>query len=272
MKHLAKCLPSVLEQNYPEFEVILVDNASTDGSVSYVKNNFENVKIIKNMKNIGFAGGNNVGIRASKGELIVLLNQDTVVDPSWLSQLVRVMTRREDVGICMPKILLFDERDNLNTDGVKINFLGFGWPGGYRKKDKGDNKVKEIDFASGASMMLRRDVLQKVGLFDKDFFLYHEDSDLGWRIRLSGYNIVCVPTSVVYHKYVFTFNKRKFYYLERNRIILLIKNFKARTFMLIFPAFLLTEVGVLLYSLKNGLFAQKIRSYLYIIQNANRYL
>lgn len=271
-EYLDDCLSSVMGQSYPNMEIIFVDNCSTDRSVDFVKKNFKSVKVIKNSGNFGFAKGNNVGIVNAKGEYIVTLNPDTVVEPNWLSELVEVMEGDDNIGASMSKILLFDRKNIINTDGNLINFLGFGWVGNYGKKDDGNKKIKEIPCPSGAAMILRRETLNDVGLFDENFFLYLEDHDLGLRMRLAKYRILCIPKSVVYHKYSFSKNEDKFIHYERNRIMILLKTFEMKTLILIIPAFLIVELSVIFRALREGWLLRKLDTYRYILRNMHNIL
>lgn len=269
------CLNSIYRQTYRKFEVIVVDNASTDGSADFIKSKYPKVKLIRSETNLGFASANNLGIRKSKGEYIVLLNQDTAVHKDWLKELVNGVNK-ENVGACQSKILFFNKRNVINTSGTIANYLGFGWCGDYNKPDEGLEEA-EITFPSGSSVIFKKEVLNKTGLFDDNFFMYYEDSDLGWRIRLLGYKITRAPLSVMYHKYKFESeedrfkkkikDRKKIFYHERNRIVTILKNYEAKTLFLILPPLILTEVGVLFYSLKKGWFFEKLRTYYWIATN-----
>lgn len=271
-QHLEDCLNSLTKQTYANYEIIVVDNASEDDSVPFIKKNFPTVRIIHNPENIGFAEGSNIGIRASTGEYIVLLNNDTSVEPNWLEELVKAVDKDEKIGACMSKILLFDRRNVINSSGGEIHYLGFAWASDYGTRDNGQFKEREIAFASGAAMLIKRQVLNKVGLFDPAYHMYYEDVDLGWRIRLAGYKIVFVPSSVVYHKYEFSKGIQKFYNLEKNRLSLLLTHYKTRTLFLIVPVFFLMEAGLLLYFLLQSGLGAKLRSYLTLVRDLREIL
>ncbi|NKQ39271.1 MAG: glycosyltransferase family 2 protein [Methanosarcinales archaeon] len=264
---LEECLPSVLKQNYPNFEVVLVDNDSSDDSIAFVKINYQSIKIIQNNKNYGYAKGNNIGFQSTSGKYIVVLNPDTVVEKNWLLELVKTMEENPKTGVCQSKILLYDNSNAINTDGNMINFLGFGWAGNHTKKDLHETKIKSVSYPSGCSMILRRSTLDEVGLFDEDLFMYHDDLDLGIRMRLMGYDVLCNPKSVAYHKYIFVKNKRKYYFLERNRWVILMKIYEKKTLFGFLPALLFMEFGLLAISIKEGWFYGKISSYKYLFKN-----
>lgn len=253
---LSRCLSSVLKTNYPNFEVIIVDNGSTDGSAELVQRCFQynNIRIIRNSRNLGFAEGNNIGARAAKGEYVVFLNNDTEVDAEWLKELVTVMESDEAIAAAQSKLLSFD-RKTIDSTGDFINFLGMGWMRGRGEEDKGQyDKIGEIFSARGAGMIVRKQILREIGCFDSDFFMICEDVDLGWRIRLNGYKVVFVPKSVVYHfgsgtRKKFERAAESYYYNTRNGISMLIKNYDLKNLFISVTARVLAELALFLISL-----------------------
>lgn len=200
IRDLKDCLPSLRKVRYPKVEIILVDHGSKDGSIEYVKKNFSEIKLIEAKKNLGFALGNNVGYRKTKGEYILLLNNDTVVEDDFLDYLVEAL-KEKGVGVVQPKIIFADTR-KLQTAGTYLTNSGFLYHVGYDKnpRDRKYNKKTKIFSANGACMLIKREVIEKVGLFDKDFFLYFEETDFCWRAWLAGYLILYEPRAVIYHK------------------------------------------------------------------------
>jgi GT2 family glycosyltransferase len=269
LEHLKTCLPSLMEQSYGDFDVIVADNGSTDGSVDYVKKNFHSVRIVSNRGNVGFAEGNNRGALAAmkdKPDFIVFLNPDTEVDRDWLSELVKAASR-EVIGGATSKALLFSDRRRLDSGGGAMNFLGYGWSLGYNEIDRGQFKQGKTPFVCGGYCLFKREVLERVGLFDGDYFIYGEDTDLSWRVRLAGYDLAFAPGSIVYHKYAPNFKKKKLYLLERNRIATLLKNYSARTLFILLPGILINEAAIILYSVSSRWFWEKMRSYLWNMMN-----
>jgi hypothetical protein len=240
---LEKCLGSVLKTDYPNFEVIFIDNASTDGSHELVETLFSadnRIIMIRNKSNLGFAGGNNVGVRMARGEYIVFLNNDTEVEQDWLSELVKVISSNPTIGAAQSKILLTEE-GSINLGGF-IDYVGIdSRPRNHWQKNHATSKIKEVFYASGAAMIVKKKLLNEVGLFDPTYFIYNEETDLCWRIRLSGYRIVAVPQSIVYHKCRGTMAKRpKSYSLflhRRNHISTLIKNYEFRNLSKYLPVY-----------------------------------
>lgn len=261
---LAECLQSVVEQDYTGFEVVVVDNNSTDNTIGFTKENFPSVRVIENSENYGPAKGYNIGIRASSGEYVVLLNPDTIVEKGWLYQLLSGLGEDEEIAACQSKILLYNKPNVINTEGNEVNYLGFTWCRNYGKANVYDGQIEETLGLSVCSAIIRRHVLEEVGFFDEDFFMYLDDTDLGLRMRLMGYKVVCNPRSIVYHKYTFQPGKKKMYFLERNRLLLLWKIYDRASLVKILPAFIFMEICVLTLSIFQGWFKEKIKSYAWI--------
>lgn len=269
---LPGCLKSIFRQTYRSYEVILVDNASADDSVDWVKNNFPQVKLILNERNLGFAKACNQGAGLARGEYIAFLNYDTVADSDWLKHLVAGAEESRDIGACMSKILLLDlEQPTINSSGGVIHYLGLSWAGDYNRFDNpGRSQKREIAFASGAAMLVKKEVLDRINIFDEDFFMYCEDTDLSWRMRLAGYRVMYIPESLVWHKYHFSKGKQKFYFLERNRLSMLLTNYEWRSIALLAVPGIIFEIGMLINSLAGGWFRLKMRSYLDLIRQRDR--
>lgn len=199
-KHfLETCLFSLEQQTYPNFEVVLVDNASTDGSVEYVKEHFPSVHIIENQENYGFAKGNNIGIETVKGEYILTLNNDTRADPSWIEELVKTAESEPSIGMCASKMLFMDRPDTINSTGINISRSGACWDRGLEEPASRYTDPEDVFGPCAGAALYRSKMLDEVGLFDEDFFGYMEDVDLAFRGRLSGWRCIYVPASTVYH-------------------------------------------------------------------------
>ena len=263
---LCECIASLVDQDYSDFEVIVVDNNSADETVSFVEKNYPSIKVIRNKENYGPAKGYNIGITESRGKYIVLLNPDTVVEKAWLHELVRVMEEDESIAACQSRVLLYNKPDTINTEGNDVNYLGFTWCRNYGKKNTYGGGIQETLGLSVCSAILRRNVLEEVGLFDEDFFMYLDDTDLGLRMQLLGYKVVCNPKSIVYHKYKFLPGKNKLYYLERNRLLVLLKVYRTKVLLRILPIFMFMEMGLLARSIWQGWFKEKMASYVWIIR------
>lgn len=229
LKDLFTCLS---KQTYPKdkIEVIMVDNNSKkDNSVAFVEKNFPWVRIIKNKENYGFAKGSNIGMLASKGEYIVLLNNDTKPQPRWLEELVRV-AKEKNAGAVVPKLMFDKRRKYINNAG---GFLQYDktWPvieRGINEKDTGQyNKIVEITAFCGASVLLKRAMLDDIGLLDESLWMYFEDTDLSWRGQKKGWKYFFAPESIVYHVHAGSSGESTpmfIFQVSRNRQLVLFKN------------------------------------------------
>jgi len=226
---LAECLDSLREQIFSDFEVILVDNASSDGSGAFVTENYPGVKVIVNGENLGYGGGNNTGIAASGAKYVVLLNNDTKVDARWLERLYEAAEKDKTIGMCASKILNYYDPETIDNTGLLIYRDGIARGRGRLEKDTGQYALQEeVFFPSGCAGLYRREMLEEIGLLDEDFFLYVDDVDIGFRGRLAGWKCLYVPEAVVYHKYSATtepYSPLKAYLVERNRIWVVMKCF-----------------------------------------------
>jgi GT2 family glycosyltransferase len=227
--HLPTCLTSLHQQTWHDFEVLLVDNGSTDGTQEYVRQQFPEVKLLELERNYGFTGACNAGWRAASGEFIILLNNDTEVEPNWLAAIVDAFQRRPDVGIVASKMLLFDRRDHFHTAGDFYRLDGIPGNRGVWQEDVGQYDVEEEVFgACGGSSAYRRQLLDEIGFLDDDFFFSCEDVDVSWRAHLAGWKVLYVPTAVVYHKLKATGGDvTGSYYDGRNFLYLIWKNYPA---------------------------------------------
>ncbi|MFH1826208.1 MAG: glycosyltransferase family 2 protein [bacterium] len=247
-RFLADCLSSLKKQTYPNFEILLVDNGSTDISIKYVEENFADfVKLIKNPINYGFSKGNNIGIRAAKGKYVLTLNNDTIVDPDWIAKLVEAAENSEQIGMCASKIYLAKEPGLIDSIGVNIYPDGSSKQRGFREKDQGqyDNE-KEALLPSGCAALYRQTMLAEIGLFDEDFVAYCEDTDLGLRARLNGWQCAFAPKAIVHHLYSATsgqYSTMKAFHVERNHYWVAVKNFPLSALLFV-PFFLLLRYFV----------------------------
>ncbi len=275
-KYLDDCIASIRKQSYPKdsFKVFIVDNETSLETQEYFKTTAPEAEVIPNQNNEGFAEGNNLAMRKAflaNYDYIVLFNMDTLADPDWLSELVAAAENNPGAGAVQSLILLHPEKDKINSLGNQLHFLGFGFCDGYGEnisKLKTKN-LKSFFYASGASVLYPVKVLREVGLFDPEFFMYHEDTDLSWRIRQAGYKILLAPKSKMWHKYEFSRSILQFYHMERNRMIIMFENYRLGTLFLIFPVFIAMELGMLAYALLRGMFFTKIKVYGYFFYPKN---
>jgi len=265
-QYLPECFDSIYASTFPHFTLFFVDNHSSDQSVEFVQNHYPKAMVIRNIANLGFAEANNRGIKQalSQGaDYVFLLNPDTVLDKKCLELLI---DQANPKTILQPLVLLHDgaKTDLVNTTGNHLNFLGISYVGDYRKNRSSITKT-DIVSASGAAMLVPKEICQKIGLLEESFFMYVEDMDWCWRARIAGFQIVLAPHAYVWHKYRFLVNPKKFQWVERNRLLFLLRNFQGRTLLLITPAVLLNELLTILYAAKNGWLVSKLNSYRLVI-------
>jgi GT2 family glycosyltransferase len=278
-KYMPGFFQSLAEVDYPKdrLELDLVDNGPGDGSLAAARAEIERlgprlppVVIHEPGANVGFAVGNNIALRAAieRGvDYCFLLNPDATFEKSALQQAVAVAAQTPKLGSVQSLLVLGDRPEVVNTSGNQIHFLGFGYVGGYQSPCKDVSpEPRDIAFSSGACALLPAAVLKEVGLLDETLWLYQEDLDLGWRIRLAGYRNVVAPASVCRHHYEFSRALSKWYWLERNRWIVVLKNYRLATILLLLPALLLADIGLLLMSAKGGWLGAKLRSLAYFLR------
>ena len=248
--YLSECLKSIEGLNYPQekIEIIVVDNGSKDNSIKFIENNFPKVKIIRNQSNLGFAKANNQAAEVSDCDYVAFLNNDTKVDPDWLTELIRPVYGSSDIICSGSKVLSFDGK-SIDFAGGMINFEGKGFQIDYGLAAEKDihNLERYLPFVNGGAMLVQKEVFLKCGGFDEDFFAYYEDVDLGWRLWVLGYKVVFAPKSVVYHMHHGTsknFSEDKLRFLkERNALISIFKNYDESNLASILSATLASIFG-----------------------------
>jgi GT2 family glycosyltransferase len=197
--HLPPCFNSLRNQTYPHLEIILVDNGSTDESLPLTRRDYPEVNIIELAQNIGYAAINR-GFEQAQGDIVVPLNNDTEVTPGWAQALVEALQKYPDAGMAASKLLLFDRRDTLHSAGDGFGIDGLPFNRGVWQKDEGQFDADTYIFGGcGGAVAYRREMLEDIGFFDEDFFMYLEDVDLNWRAQIAGYRAVFAPDAVVYH-------------------------------------------------------------------------
>lgn len=197
---LPTCLDSLARQSFRDFKIYVVDNGSTDGSVTLMETRYPDVEVIQNSENLGFAGGMNVGFRAAQGELLAALNNDVEVDSEWLAVVARTMDACPQAGFAASQLMDFQNRNIIDSLGDGFYPFGLSFKIGAGKTYRAtDEKVLEIQSACAAASIYRSSMLQEIGLFDTDFFAYMEDIDLGLRAQMAGYNCIFIPGAKVFH-------------------------------------------------------------------------
>jgi len=263
---LLNCINSLKKSTYTNLEILVIDNISSDGSQIKCKERFPDIKLIQNTENLGYCGGNNVGIREANGKFIVILNPDTIVEANCIEELISAYEKFGE-GLYQPKILSLNEENTIQSTGNMLHVFGFGFA-----RDKGNkitNKNEEIEkigYASGTCLFTSRKVLDKVGLLDEFLFLYHDDLDLGWRSAQIGINSYYVPKSKIYHaeSYSLKWSAKKFYWLERNRKYCLLTHYSKKTYEKMKFSLMLVDLFVWVFYFSKGFLGAKIKAELEI--------
>lgn len=271
--HLMECLSSVLKQTYSDYEVIVVDNGSTDGSQEYIRSNFPSVNLICNGQNYGFCKGNNIGIKAAKGEYIVLLNNDTFVEPDWLEQLYGCMVSDRQVGFCASKLLFYSERELLDAAGDGFSVCGAGYKRGHLEDTEKYDKDDYVFGACAGAAMYKKEMLDKIGLLDEDFFVAYEDSDLSFRAQLAGYKCKYASKAKVYHKVnstLGTLSETYVFYGHRNVEYTYFKNMPSRLLIRTLLPHIVYDTLAFIYFTKKGKMLPYVRAKIDFIKNIRK--
>ena len=257
---LSECLDSLTQTEYSDKEIIVVDNASTDGSPDWVNINYPSVKLIENDQNYAYAGGCNRGADAATGDYLIFLNNDTIQDPKWIDPLVDFLDLNPDVAAVQPKILNFFDQtkfDYAGGAGGWLDILGYPFARGRvfleQEQDMGQyDKMRPIFWASGTALMVRKSDFESANGFDETFFAHQEEIDLCWKFRLMDKEIWAVPSGIVYHKNALTlpmFSRLKQYLNHRNSLLMVLCNYSLPLTLYIMPIRIALEFVALVYSL-----------------------
>lgn len=268
-KYLADCLASLRTQTLKEFDLFLVDNESSEETFTYLKTLAPEAYVIALDKNEGFAGGNNAALKIvleKKYDYVFLVNMDTVVEINCLEELVKVANEKPKAAAIQVRLMLWPETELINSLGNETHFLGFGFGKDYRRKFNNDNEVKTICYASGAGVMYRVKALQESGLYDEEIWMYNEDQDICLNFWSRGWSVIMAPRAIVYHKYEFSRSITKHYWMDRNRLIVVLKYYRLMTLILLAPVFLGVEIGSFFISLMSGWAKEKLKVWFYFLK------
>ncbi len=257
--HLKSCLPSLERLNYPpgKLEFIVVDNASKDGSIEYLRSYHRRIRITENASNLGFTEAYNRAIPGAKHELVLVLNNDIKVEPGFLAPLVAALEQDKRLAMVVPKLYDFYHKGILGGAGMVCDIFGLAFNRGIQQPDKKqyDDQLY-LPYGCAAAALMRKSLFQKAGGFDGRYFIYHEDVDFAWRCRLLGYAIKYVPASVAYHRHMATMSRetrgRNMFTWEKNRVCTLLKNYSLLTLLFILPCLFLLKLLHLAYALATG--------------------
>lgn len=251
IQHLPTCLGSLTSIDYPNCNILLVDNGSTDQSLQFVRKNFPDIRIIANRQNLGFAEGNNIGIRhalSNGADYIVLLNNDTRVEPDFLTRLITRGEAKPDIGVLGGKVLMMDNPDIVNSTGINMNLFAYGWDRDFGEKASEVNRPGgEVLAVTGCLMAIKKQVFEKIGLLDPDFFAYMEDLDFCLRVwKCTDFKIEYMPEAIIYHKFsASTPGKFKRRLMAINQYRIFFRHFPLPVIIKIFPLMTLHRIAIL---------------------------
>ena len=260
---LERCLSALKAQTFREFEVVVVDNASSDGSADFVRERFPEYSVLQLSANVGFAAGNNAGARNATATYLAFLNNDTEVDPAWLATLVDVAERDPSVGLVASHIVFMDPPGIVDSAGDGYLRCGGGFKHGYGQPVSGKHGVEEVFGACGAGFLIHRSLFELIGGFDEDFFVVYEDVDLSYRARLAGARSVCAFDAVVRHAGSASLGRvstAAVYYGQRNLEWTWIKNSPPGLLLRSFPSHMLYDLAGLIAYARAGHLGAWIRA------------
>ncbi len=262
---LGRSVQAVLDSTGVEADVVVVDNGGTEGAVDALEGR-DRVTVVRPGTNVGFAAGSNLGVAASTGELVALVNPDALVAPDALAELA-VVARRPEVALATASVRLADHPDRLNSAGNDVHFLGVSWSGRFDEPAADHDRQERVTAASGTGVMARRQVWDALGGLAEELFAYYEDADLSLRAWQRGWEVVYVPTAVVTHRYEFSRNPVKFRLLERNRLIMVLTEFGPRHLAVVAPALAVLELAMIAYAASDGWLGAKLGAYGWLWRN-----
>jgi hypothetical protein len=276
---LEKCLEALFKTDYANLQIVLVDNGSQDDLQRLTERAYEHkFEVIRSNVNLGIVSGRNLALRQVRTDYAVLLDDDAIVEPDWLIELVREAEKDIRIAACQPKLISLKDPDFFEYNGAcggMLDVYGIPLTRGrifdLAEKDSGQyDKPVEIFWASGAALFLRTSVVQEVGLQDETFWAQMEEIDYCWRVRLGGYKVISVPSSVVYHRGGETSLSEKFYLKNRNNLITIIKNYSGCNLLRFLPLRMIQDFFSFVYYLAKKEKARSIpiiRAYFWLLRN-----
>jgi len=276
-QYLSACRDSLRAQDYAAelIQVYIIDNAATTESSDFLKNNYPEAIILPRADG-NYAAAGNLGFKqalADGVDYVVSVNMDTVADPHWLGELVKALDNNPAAGLAQAKILLYPKNEaekispKINSLGNSFHFLGFGFASGYDEPDREISGYPEIKgYASGCSFIIRRAVLEKIGGYNEEYYMYHDDIELSLKVKLAGYKIILAPRALIYHKYEFSRSVKMVYYMERNRYLTIFTFYPVYLLILVALPGVIMDLGMLAYSMFGGWFKTEMKIYSYFFR------
>lgn len=279
-RFLIPCRDALRQQNYPAdlINIYIIDNDSTPESFLYLQTIYPEAQILSRPDG-NYSAANNLGFKQAQAagcEYLVTVNMDTEMAADWLNELVLALENNPEAGIAQSKILLFPKTEadqkllKINSLGNVIHFLGFGFTSSYGEPDREILGYPEIKgYASGCSFIARAEVIYKIGGYNEEYYMYHDDLEISLKAKLAGYKIILAPRSVIYHKYEFARSAKMIYYMERNRYLTLLTFYPGYLLVLLGLPGVVMDIGMLFYSLISGWFKEEMKIYSYFFVGKN---
>lgn len=254
--YMKACLDSMLSQDYPH-EIIIVDNASEDGTVEYVKENYPDILVVETGSDLGYGRGNNIGVKSANGKYVVIINPDVIVSPGWLRELVTPLIGHPK-KVTVPKSISWDGKQ-IYSAGLVLHPIGLCGSTVYGLDSTELQDVMDVTGISGVCFAMAKSSYQEIGGFDDNIFLYGEDLELSWKIFLNDYTAQLIPTAVIRHDWQSSVSPNKIYYIEWGRYYLLKKYYTKKDKLLLLPSMVLTEILAMSYALSLGINGLKMQ-------------
>lgn len=281
-RFLIECRDGLRAQTFPKEQIkfYIVDNASSEESRAYLKNNFPEAFVIPR-EDGNYCAANNAGLKqalADGYDLFAILNMDVALEPEWLAELVKAVNSDPSIGVAQSLIMLYPKEKHLiNSTGNAIHYLGFGFTIDYNVSDCCKQSLHNYNdaradypeingYASGNSLIIKKETLKKIGFYDEEYYIYHDDLEFCLRAKLVEYKIALAQKSIVYHKYEFNRSVRMLYYLERNRYLNIFNFYKLPTIILLLPAIVATDMAMILFSVVGRWFKTKMKAEAYFLK------
>ena len=268
---LEECLSAIESQDYPEYEIMLVDNNSTDQSVDLVKARFPELKVLRMKKNKGPSPARNVAIRKANTRYVLLVDDDAVLAPGCVRILMNAINKFPEAAVWAPRVMYYDRRDIIQFDGASLHFVGEAIPNNPDTRIEGalEKEPFSVDTAGGVAYIIDKEKALQVGLFDEDYFFGKTDTEFTFRLTISGFRCMNVPRALVYHK-VKPRGLSKVFYQIRNRWFLILRTYSFRTIFLIIPALLTYEISVVIFLAWKGALSKYVEANLAVFKDFKR--
>jgi GT2 family glycosyltransferase len=262
---LKRCVDALAERDAVD-QIIVVDNGEGGAELDAVS--AVGALVVSPGENLGYAGGCNLGVQHADGDVFVFLNPDTVIGEGAVSALARTLQDR-GIGVAMPRLRLLDRPELLNSAGCQIHISGLAWSGGFGLPAASVAELREITYANGSALAIRAELYREVDGFTDEFFIYHEDLELCWKVRMRGLRVVMTPEADVFHDYEYARNPAKNYFMERNRLVFVASAFSLRTIAVLAPILVVAEAGLAALSWRQGWLREKVAGWRWFVQHAS---